>query len=877
MNDPRASVFWQSAVRSGLLDAPKLEACLEAVPPEKRTPDAIDRRMARQAVNSGLLTLWQAQQLLAGRYQGLRIDRYELQELIGQGGMGRVYLARDSRLRRPVALKILSRERISNPRALARFRREARVGAQLQHENLVRVYDEGEANGVRYLVMEYIAGQTVGKMISEQGRLPYALAADLTRQVSLGLEHLHQKGLLHRDVNPMNILVDRDGTAKLTDLGLAIDPGDEEDEVVTRDGATVGTFDYISPEQARHSRQVDTRSDIYSLGCALFQMISGRVPFPAPSLPEKLFAHQSTPAESLTKLVPGVPEGLDAVVRKMMSKRPEDRYARPKEVARALEPFAAGLGVEPLEESTVPPTTQGGRTGSATVVDNNGSPTVDLPSNSDPDLATPAVMRAPAAAAAATVGARAPGGGGVGVGLGSDSSSGGGTGSATSPDPSAGSGSESGSGTEPGDWLKIDLGPQPSLSESLSGTRSRDDEPPRFETRQLLFVLVGVALLGAVVILLSGWFGRGGGSGGHPKKSDSAANKPAEEAKPVPAAKSDISVVYANGDVFEAEDLQEAIRLAVGKPADVVLRNDKPIALKVSAPIQFSGGLRIRAEPGKMPVVSITFEAPVPFLMIVGDGSLAISGVTFRVEAAPPATPDGPTLIRSGGGVGLARCAFAASPAAGSATLIDGEGGRIHLQGCWVEGFAHPINLAVSPGSESRLEQTMIVRTAPVEGGASWAIAVHELGSFPGKAARLVIDHCTIVGDGLLQGTGFVASTPLEVKVNQSVVVAKAMLAWDGPFPGGLRWAGQGNLYEITGDAWVVGSPAGSQAVPEGPTSLQSWANGPISEPGTRAIDLGFTDDPTTEGLAPADFKLLNVDPPHPGAAAALVGPTATP
>ena len=230
--------------------------------------------------------------------------------LIGQGGMGRVYLGRDSRLNRQVALKILSPERVNNPRAIARFHREAMVGAQLQHENLVRIYDEGEAGGKCYLVMEYIEGKNIGQMIAEGGPIPPAVAARLGRQVALGLEHAQRKGLIHRDVNPYNILVTRDGTAKLTDLGLAIDLADQDR--VTRDGATVGTFDYVSPEQARHSHSVDTRSDIYSLGCTLYHMLTGQVPFPSASLPEKLFSHQANDPEPITKLVPEVPEGLAA-------------------------------------------------------------------------------------------------------------------------------------------------------------------------------------------------------------------------------------------------------------------------------------------------------------------------------------------------------------------------------------------------------------------------------------------------------------------------------------------------------------------------------------------------------------------------------------
>ena len=252
--------------------------------------------------------------------------------------MGRVYLAQDTRLNRQVALKILSPERVNNPRAIARFQREARVGAQLQHENLVRIYDFGESSGRYYLVMEYIEGKTIGTLISEQGAIPSATAVRLVRQVAMGLEHAHRKGLIHRDVNPYNILVTRDGTAKLADLGLAIDLAEEDR--VTREGATVGTFDYVAPEQARQSHSADIRSDIYSLGCSLYHMCTGQVPFPTPSLPEKLFAHQAMEPTPLEKLVPDLPQGLAEVVQRMMHKSPEERYSTPLQVAQALEPFA---------------------------------------------------------------------------------------------------------------------------------------------------------------------------------------------------------------------------------------------------------------------------------------------------------------------------------------------------------------------------------------------------------------------------------------------------------------------------------------------------------------------------------------------------------
>ena len=341
MIDPRASHFWQTAIRSGLMDVEGLTACWDAIEQAKRDcPQDIDRRMARRAVQLKLLSLWQAQQLLAGRTGGYRVDRYQLSGVLGSGGMGRVYLARDTRLNRDVALKILAPERLSNPRAIARFQREALLGAQLQHENLVRFYDFGEYAGRHFLVMEYIEGKTIATLIFEQGPMPWPTAVRLVREVAMGLEHAHRKGLIHRDVNPYNILVTNDGTAKLADLGLAIAMAEEER--FTRDGATVGTFDYCSPEQARHSRAADIRSDIYSLGCTIYHMCSGRVPFPGTSLPEKLFGHQSLEPTPLYRLVPCLPEGLSEIVRRMMKKSPDERYATPMQLAEALVPYEGG-------------------------------------------------------------------------------------------------------------------------------------------------------------------------------------------------------------------------------------------------------------------------------------------------------------------------------------------------------------------------------------------------------------------------------------------------------------------------------------------------------------------------------------------------------
>ncbi len=376
MLDPQASRFWQAAIRSGLTDAQSLHACWNAIPPAKRdAPAHLDRRLAGQAVEARALTLWQAQQLFAGRTKGFKVDRYLLLDMLGEGGMGRVYLAADTRLKRRVALKILAPERLDKPRAVARFRREGLVGAQLQHENLVRVYDFGSSDGRYYLVMEYIDGKTVGSLIAEQGRIPPAPAVRLIRQVALGLEHAHRKGLIHRDVNPQNILVTRDGIAKLADLGLALDLA--EDDRFTREGATVGTFDYVAPEQARDSHAADIRSDIYSLGCTLYHLISGQVPFPTPNLPEKLLAHRTMDPTPLGEYLPGLSAELAEVVARMMRKSPDERYATPLAVAQALALFenpancfarAQDLSVDVIDSSSESPELLTGQRASLTNV-----------------------------------------------------------------------------------------------------------------------------------------------------------------------------------------------------------------------------------------------------------------------------------------------------------------------------------------------------------------------------------------------------------------------------------------------------------------------------------------------------------------------------
>ncbi len=283
-----------------------------------------------------------------------QLGRYQILGKLGQGGMAEVYLAHDAGLDRRVALKLLPRESVHDPDAVARFRREARALAKLSHPGIVQAFDSDSGDGRHFLVMEYVEGHSLSALLKEFGRLPPALAADYARQVALALQHAHDKGLVHRDLKPANLLVTPQGQVKLLDLGLARFLQDQiGDSQLTREGAGMGTPDYCAPEQYRDARSADPRADIYSLGCTLYQMLAGRVPFPGSSLSEKFRAHADQEAQAVEESCPEVPVGLALVVRRMMAKRPQDRFRTAGEVAVALAPFVAGSSLSGSALKTV--------------------------------------------------------------------------------------------------------------------------------------------------------------------------------------------------------------------------------------------------------------------------------------------------------------------------------------------------------------------------------------------------------------------------------------------------------------------------------------------------------------------------------------------
>jgi serine/threonine protein kinase len=265
------------------------------------------------------------------------LGKYQIEKKIGAGGMGTVYLARDIELRRVVALKVLARDKAQNPTLVRRFKAEAQAAAQLRHDSIVSVYDSGEADGYLYIAMEYVEGQDLHELVNKRGPLPIKRSIEIVKQVASALQHASEQNIVHRDIKPSNILVRRDGRVKLTDLGLARSVDDTIETGITRAGTTVGTVDYMAPEQARSSQAADIRSDIYSLGCTWYHMLTGGPPFPEGSMTNKLQAHAITPAPDPRALNDQVTEGLVAVIHRMLAKKPADRYQTPAELLKDLE------------------------------------------------------------------------------------------------------------------------------------------------------------------------------------------------------------------------------------------------------------------------------------------------------------------------------------------------------------------------------------------------------------------------------------------------------------------------------------------------------------------------------------------------------------
>src|SRR5438128_2380619 len=279
--------------------------------------------------------------------RGRRLAHFELIEPIGVGGMAAVIRARDRELDRIVALKILPPEMAASPENILRFHQEARAAAKLDHENIARVFYCGEDQGLHFIAFEFVEGETLRALVERGGALPVAEAINYLLQIATGLAHAAQRGVVHRDIKPSNIIITPAGRAKLVDMGLARSVATPSDLALTQSGVTLGTFDYISPEQALEPRDADVRSDIYSLGCTFYHALTGQAPVPEGTAARKLHHHQNIGPVDPRQLNPQIPDEVAGILARMMAKDPKDRYQRPEHLVQHLLMQAHKLGAMP--------------------------------------------------------------------------------------------------------------------------------------------------------------------------------------------------------------------------------------------------------------------------------------------------------------------------------------------------------------------------------------------------------------------------------------------------------------------------------------------------------------------------------------------------
>lgn len=330
--------FVRSLTSSGLMEADQVTSFLSSFPVDQQPSDG--EQLARELVRQKKLTRFQAEQIYMGKGKALVLGNYTILDKLGQGGMGMVLKAEHKRLKRLVALKVLSPAALKTPDALKRFHREVEAAAKLRHTNVVATDDADEARGIHFLVMEYVEGSDLSALVKKKGPLSVSQAVQCILQAARGLEYAHEQGVVHRDIKPANLLLDSKGTVKVLDMGLARIEGDSAaGSELTSTGTVMGTVDYMAPEQALNTKTADARSDIYSLGISLWYLLTGKCAYDGETLMAKLLAHRDAPIPSLCAMRSDVPAPLEAVFQKMVAKQALDRYQSMTDVIRSLEAF----------------------------------------------------------------------------------------------------------------------------------------------------------------------------------------------------------------------------------------------------------------------------------------------------------------------------------------------------------------------------------------------------------------------------------------------------------------------------------------------------------------------------------------------------------
>lgn len=334
------TVLSENAVSSGLLSA---EDWAKAVAGGRGDAE----ETVKYLISNGLLTEFQIEALSEGRVASLRVGNYDILDRLGAGGMGTVFKARHRRMKRVVALKVLAANLSKDGMFVKRFQREVETIASLGHPNIVMAYDADEADVGHFLVMEFVNGRDLAACVAALGAMSAGQAVNCVLQVARGLAYAHSQDIIHRDIKPHNLLIDDQGVVKVTDLGLArLNSGAEGADGandVTMAGGVLGTADYMPPEQALDSTTIDHRADIYSLGCTLHYLLTGKPPYSGPTIMSLLLKHREAEIPSLRETRPELPQRLDELFRRMMAKRPEHRVQQMTEVVSELEEIARTL------------------------------------------------------------------------------------------------------------------------------------------------------------------------------------------------------------------------------------------------------------------------------------------------------------------------------------------------------------------------------------------------------------------------------------------------------------------------------------------------------------------------------------------------------
>ncbi len=356
MSEVTAKSFLNILNQSGIVASDQLRPSLAELKSKSGGKPIKLNQLTQHLIDAGLITQWHCQKLLNGRYKGFFLGKYKLLQHLGTGGMSTVYLAQHTIFSQQRAIKVLPKKRIDDKTYLDRFYREGRAAASLNHKNIVRVYDIANEGNTHYLVMEYVEGTDIYNMVKQSGPLAFPVVVDYMIQALSGLQHAHENHLVHRDIKPANLLVTPDGVVKILDLGLALFREEAASLTVMHNEKVLGTADYLSPEQAVDSHNIDQRADIYSLGCTVYYMLTGHPPFGEGTIAQRIAMHQSCQPTSVSEYRRDCPESLKQVCAKMMAKNPDDRFQSCNELKTRMLRISEELSTAITQTSITPAT-----------------------------------------------------------------------------------------------------------------------------------------------------------------------------------------------------------------------------------------------------------------------------------------------------------------------------------------------------------------------------------------------------------------------------------------------------------------------------------------------------------------------------------------